>query len=515
MDKMPEDQKVMNNSDEQRKNQSSPNREQPIPHLLSKLPSDGSGRVLRFKSGTSSKLQPIKRTETPSPSDESEAVLSNNGSRREEFMPVNERSISTSFQREDTAAVIESEDQEQPSSEDTLMGHLTVDNQLTVGPGTHHYAVFVVGDSSDDSASASNRSSDYSDSRATNSAANIPPPPSYDSACRKMTTHLERNPSSLSVVSIQPPSYRDAVGARRFLEDAPPTYHALFSNSVFRMIDLNGDHNGIGDDLPMSFTACIITYCIISAVIIFGACMALFLPLAMIIIGVAHLHSCPAQPRIPVFLTSMGVFQLLECCGRCSMYIYTKLKTQNQREEVRYKSKDPFVYFIVVWFVVGSMWVYQNYPTCHDFIQNPSLQRDIIKDPKFAKPSRNLTISNTRDTLGKYPHIFNTKPPSTKDSSKSINSDSSAGDGTLATNRQTTEGTTLSFSKMLPTRQSASTLMKPKSKPKAACCGKVVYFFTFGVVTLYYSMIGLWFMLNLCCTFFKMFHRCRDDQHCQ
>ena len=218
MDEMPEDQKVMNNSDDKRKNQSSLSREQPIPHLLSKLPSDGSGRVLRFKSGASSKLQPLKRTETPSPSDEPEVVLSNNGSRREELMPVNERSVLTSFQREETAAIIESEDQEQPSSEDSLMGQLTVDNQLTVGPDTHHYAEFVIGDSSDDSASASNRSSDYTDSRATNSAANIPPPPSYESACRKMTVHLERNPSSLSVVSIQPPSYRDAVGARRFLE---------------------------------------------------------------------------------------------------------------------------------------------------------------------------------------------------------------------------------------------------------------------------------------------------------
>lgn len=216
-----------------------------------------------------------------------------------------------------------------------------------------------------------------------------------------------------------------------------------------------------------------------------------------------HLQSCPAQPRIPVFLTSLGVFQLLECCGRLSMYIYSKLRVQNHRDEARYKSKDPFVYFIVVWFVVGSMWVYQNYPTCHDVIPQDirTVRKGGFADNDWANNQTKHTTPWDRLLTAKV-----VRPTS-------LNTMLYMSTGLLGSNGRlrrrpnvSTARETVNNRATIPLRTTAKV---PEKIQKAACCGKTVYFFTFSIVTLYYSLVGILFFVHICGSFVRLLCRCR------
>lgn len=213
--------------------------------------------------------------------------------------------------------------------------------------------------------------------------------------------------------------------------------------------------------------------------------------------GVTHLQSCPAQPRIPVFLTSLGVFQLLECCGRLSMYIYSKLRVQHsRRDETRYKSKDPFVYFIVVWFVVGSMWVYQNYPTCHDVIpQDVKTLRHDGFDKTEQLSNHTFILFATRNAL-----LHNKTLQPTASSTRQTHSRLRS-----SQNRSTASATTDSYE----TIAMRTTARVPEKMQKAACCGRVVYFFTFSIVTFYYSLVGILFFVHICGNVIRLMCRCR------
>lgn len=58
---------------------------------------------------------------------------------------------------------------------------------------------------------------------------------------------------------------------------------------------------------------------------------------------------------------------MLECCGRVAykFFVSTDQRHRNTWRE-KYRRKDPIVYFMVVWFVIGSMWVYQVNSSCFD-----------------------------------------------------------------------------------------------------------------------------------------------------
>ena len=273
------------------------------------------------------------------------------------------------------------------------------------------------------------------------------------------------------------------------------------------------------------------------------------------------------------------------------MYVYTKLRTQSQRERARYKSKDPFIYFIVVWFVVGSMWVYQNYPTCHFIVPgetddgHKSLEGNRIE--QVGRGSITQTTITTAKNLPPYPplhvgrradmkireligvkhenrkatrgallsskfsqntntnHSQNTKPASSakylqnteknysqptrlatsfKDAKHSQNTKRNYSQSIKQsfTNAELSQDSKANYSQN--TRPATSyawtsigslmpTTREPLYKQKAACCGKTVYFFTFWIVTIYYSVIGLLFMVHICGTFVRLISRCRRDDH--
>ena len=222
--------------------------------------------------------------------------------------------------------------------------------------------------------------------------------------------------------------------------------------------------------------------------------------------GVTHLQSCPAQPRIPVFLTSLGVFQLLEGCGRLSMYVYSKLRTHNHRDDARYKSKDPFVYFIVVWFVVGSMWVYQNYPTCHDFVPKDIkiVRKGGFDDTSWSNNQSVRTTNRARLTTMLLKNQSSSpafKPNSPSKPLGTRSKDHSDIWQNLSTARVTASPRAADFPR--------TTARVPEKRQKAACCGKVVYFTTFGIVTFYYSLVGVLFLVQICGSFGRLICRCR------
>ena len=197
------------------------------------------------------------------------------------------------------------------------------------------------------------------------------------------------------------------------------------------------------------------------------------------------------------------------------MYIYSKLRSHSHhthREDARYRSKDPFVYFIVVWFVVGSMWVYQNYPSCHDF--NPE---DI--DFSRARDFHN-TESSVSQTVRATTHVYNKKngavnfKTTLRPTSASVGKIKSKLQDAIRASKQRpvawqTTSNIIATTSRRDWTSKPTTLGMQEERQEAACCGRVVYFFTFGIVTFYYSLIGALFLLQVCSSFASLVCKCR------
>ena len=195
------------------------------------------------------------------------------------------------------------------------------------------------------------------------------PPPSYESIMKGINNSM----SSSSPSASQLPSYRDVAG----LADAPPSYHSIFSATILRAFNpFNDDEDGATPiQLHMNqqrnkFTA----ICFNCIIFIFLVTFVLLLPISMLVVGIVYIHQCPVQPRIPIYLIVLGFFQMLECCGRLGYKIFQNQNGHQQNTwRERYRRKDPLVYFMIVWFVIGSMWVYQTDPDCKDCINTSNL----------------------------------------------------------------------------------------------------------------------------------------------
>jgi len=493
-----------------------------LPPLFYRPSSEGSGRVLRYRSGLSLHgpfSQPLIKYSSNHESSGSAEVSS----------PLESRNNDDSLlERSNVSGVASSSEQ---SSHGITVGY-RVQTHTAQASNSCEGENFADLDGEADLASTPQSSAqcacftigiqDDAQTQVNVSAGNDPvlpidssPPPSYETVCQKKIVRDSTASSHSTVDSLQPPTYRDAVGRGRYLEDAPPNYHALFAQSVFRMMDLTSEIVGqANDNEERSCCSQIITYMFLSGIIIFIAAMAVPLPFAMIIIGVTHLHSCPAQPRIPVFLTSLGVFQLLECLGRLSMYIYSKLRSHSHhthREDARYRSKDPFVYFIVVWFVVGSMWVYQNYPSCHD-INSQDIDFSRARDFHNTEVAVSKTVRTTTHVYYKKKNAVKFKTTLKPTAASIGTSKSQLQDAIRASKQQPVAWRTTANIIATTSRQdwtSRPTLGMQEERQEAACCGRVVYFFTFGIVTFYYSLIGTLFLLQVCSSFASMVCKCR------
>ena len=215
------------------------------------------------------------------------------------------------------------------------------------------------------------------------------PAPSYESA-------IEGALPSCSL-----PKYNDIV-----ITDAPPTYHSLFSDSlgnVMRTLTFeyqndrndeqdNGPHTNIFSFSREGFAVDLtIMFCLFVIV-----AFSLLLPIAMMVIGILFINKCPIQQRIPIYLIVLGFFQMLECCGRIAYKFYYSNESRDSWRE-RYRRKDPLFYFLIVWFVIGSMWVYQTNPDDQSpagnvssnmmkisVLNGTSVNRTMFTTPKFT-----------------------------------------------------------------------------------------------------------------------------------
>jgi len=276
----------------------------------------------------------------------------------------------------------------------------------------------------------------------------LPPPPSYDAVVR---IQIKADTVSLPSTS-QLPRYRDVAG----LADAPPTYHSLFSDKMLRAINPFADDSDVAAD---SCDAIVQARCKFASVcfnfllFVFLITFVLILPIGMIAIGITFVHSCPVQPRIPIYLIVLGIFQMLECCGRLGYKIFQNGQERNGWRE-RYRRKDPLVYFVIVWFVIGSMWVYQTDPKCKDCTE---------KHTYTVQPVFNTTIGNY---------------------------------STMA---------------VVTTPSAVTGKVEPEVTP-THYCDAIIYNFAFWIITTYYSVIGFFCLMLIIDVFLRTINRCCCSQ---
>ncbi|CAF96699.1 unnamed protein product [Tetraodon nigroviridis] len=90
-----------------------------------------------------------------------------------------------------------------------------------------------------------------------------------------------------------------------------------------------------------------------------GLCI---IPVAQIAIGAVHLHDCPREPYIPVYLIVSGVFGLalavLSClpCAR-----QAKDEPANPLSRVCTAWNSLTTSFLFCWFIAGNVWIYSIY----------------------------------------------------------------------------------------------------------------------------------------------------------
>lgn len=86
------------------------------------------------------------------------------------------------------------------------------------------------------------------------------------------------------------------------------------------------------------------------------------LPIAQIAIGAIHLHDCPRQHYIPIYLIVVGVFGLV--LGMLSCLPCTKEAkdgTSNLLSQVCAAWNSLTGFFLFCWFIAGNVWIYSIY----------------------------------------------------------------------------------------------------------------------------------------------------------
>lgn len=77
--------------------------------------------------------------------------------------------------------------------------------------------------------------------------------------------------------------------------------------------------------------------------------------LHLCLVGAINLDDCKIESQIPIWLIVMGVFQLLE--GGFRLCYHGSRDDSDDNEGM----KDPVLCFLLVWFIVGNVWVFKNW----------------------------------------------------------------------------------------------------------------------------------------------------------
>ncbi|XP_062506071.1 uncharacterized protein LOC134182652 isoform X2 [Corticium candelabrum] len=156
----------------------------------------------------------------------------------------------------------------------------------------------------------------------------------------------------MTSADVIPPSYDDVTksadesenesGNANEAVEAPPSYYSLFPsslspNNIGRQVRRGISSGGDGEDSSGSGNRA-------TSVAKISGCL-----------GSLNVGECRIESQLPIWLIVMGVFQLLE--GSCRLCYHTSRQESDDNE----LSKDPVVLFLVVWFIVGNVFVFKNW----------------------------------------------------------------------------------------------------------------------------------------------------------
>lgn len=95
--------------------------------------------------------------------------------------------------------------------------------------------------------------------------------------------------------------------------------------------------------------------CVLLLIVI---CFAL--PISMIVIGAKYEDDCPVEHKIPIWLIVSGAVALFQ--GIFAPAFQSDGHSERSRGRIIFQALGLIVnVFQVVWFIVGSVWVYSNY----------------------------------------------------------------------------------------------------------------------------------------------------------
>ncbi|CAK9824146.1 hypothetical protein ANTRET_LOCUS2361 [Anthophora retusa] len=161
------------------------------------------------------------------------------------------------------------------------------------------------------------------------------------------------HPSTLTNDRGAPPSYEEAIDPNA----PPPSYDSLFG----RMREAHKVSKGVFDFLKNILLLLLGT---IGCTIVLG--ITIIIPVCMMVIGGLYLYDCPQGEYIPVYLLVGGGFSIFKQLLHLSARV---CQCQEERDEERIRQSPTqtlMSYFMLGWFIIGSMWVYKEYEPNYD-----------------------------------------------------------------------------------------------------------------------------------------------------
>jgi hypothetical protein len=173
-------------------------------------------------------------------------------------------------------------------------------------------------------------------------------------------------------MSNPPPPYEEATKGTQLVpspsdRDGPPTYDQLFGISNLRDAKRESDNHATFAfkffEVICGTVACAICMLILAA-----------LPVSMIVIGSVYVHDCEDRKTIPIWLIVFGCVSLVQTVIDLFKRVFKK-KREDEEEgpnRDRYANRsgnclESFLsFFLFVWIIIGSAWVFGYYTTFKD-----------------------------------------------------------------------------------------------------------------------------------------------------
>lgn len=160
-----------------------------------------------------------------------------------------------------------------------------------------------------------------------------------------------------------PPTYDEATDP----DAPPPTYDSLYGR-----LRSSRDPSSFLSTLHSAWVGCCGT---VFALVLLGVLAVL--PLAMLLVGAAHLHDCPIQPMIPRYLVVSGCLSIFKTVLDIGFKLKQRRDLGPEADGERRPKGTPiwlesFINIVLFsFFIAGTVWVYQN--AWPDFEHKPSL----------------------------------------------------------------------------------------------------------------------------------------------